>query len=44
MVPVITHAITIIKYVSVSVISIDVQRITEIGFESADTPLHIRNE
>lgn len=39
MVLVIMHAICVIKYVSVSVISTDVQRISEIGFENADTPL-----
>lgn len=39
MVPAITHAICVIKYVSVSVISTDVQRISEIGFENVDTPL-----
>jgi hypothetical protein len=37
MVPAITHSINIIKYVSVSVI--DVRRISEIGFDSADAPL-----
>jgi len=39
MVSAITHAIGIIKYVSVSVNSIDVQQISEISFESAGTPL-----
>lgn len=39
MVLVITHAICVIKYVSVSVISTNVQWISEIGFKNADTPL-----